>query len=99
MLASALYFAVQDCIRKAHKEAQATDARHRVRRLATDRTHRHHDQQHHAAGGQPPPQQQQQPKHEEQAGTAYEDVPLPVPATLEHRVVALAVAPQDMVLR
>lgn len=142
MLASSLYFAVKDCIREAHKDAQAAASRGPVhRRLTTKKNNESHSHDHHAAdsgcakrdapatgcdevagggsgsgsgsgsgkGGpqQPQPAQpkpgQPQPKQQPAAvaggGPPYEDVALPVPATLDHRVVALGVEPAEFVLQ
>lgn len=91
MLATALYFALLDCIREAHREARATHTTRTRRILKTD-THHHH----HTAAATADDETTVVASLEQ---GPYEDVPLPIPATLDHRVLALGVEAEDMVLR
>lgn len=105
MLASSLYFALKDCIREAHKEAQAQAAHHDGRRRLGHTNHHPADSD---SARRAPPASACDGVAAGGAGSSgssgaggppYEEVVLPVPATLDHRVVALGVDPAEFVLR
>lgn len=134
MLASSLYFAAKDCIREAHKEAQAAAShgvRHRYLKNNNGKDKESKPNHHSAdsgcarrdgpptkcndvatpAGGSGSGSGGAAPKAGGAAGGAeaagpvvvggppYEDVSLPIPATIDRRVLALGVEPADMVLQ
>lgn len=96
MLASSLYFALKDCIREAHKEAKAQAARHDGRRRLGHNHNHYHPTDSDCARRAPPSSSS---GSSGAGGPPYEEVVLPVPATLDHRVVALGVDPAEFVLR